>query len=639
MEPPPPVKPAGGGAGPQQPPTLVGFRTARVLAMVLGLAMLCTYNFLLNLLPALRDAYAFDSFPYYAVLALTYPGIAVQFLMLPFGHLVPVTWRIRGPLVVQLVLLAILPVVAGDGGYQVGLLLLAASGVATAVMEASLFGYFSAFPPAFNGALVSGQGLAGVLASVIQIATRAAIPREPATATLVYCVLGAVIMAGSVAAHMLLVRLPFARAVIKATAARRGSRSDDSSGTGDDDEEGGDGSNAAISSSTTTAAETGAAAPPLSPPPLPVLARVSTLGELGDGGVTPAQQQRYTEEKLRATSESSSGGIEPDQPPPPQQQPPSSQWQRLHAVRQMTVGRGGGSVAVDGSASSAAAVAVPNPLQQLQAAAAAGAASPDGGVEAWGSPGAAAAAARHRAATPAAGAAAGQAAADAAAAPTPGARAGLRASARVTLRAARRESLAHEASAGGIAAAAALACPSAAAWCADFSRVLRVVAIPAGVLLANFVATFLPFPALLASVPYKGSVPGGVISAFTADDGWWFVVLLLVYGVFDVAGRLFAGRHPPMPEWGLVCYALVRFGWTGLIAGCAYSWAPAFDDAMIVFAVSGFAFTNGHLATLCFMQGPTKAAPADRELAGFVLAACLHVGIVCGSNAALLFTL
>ena len=50
------------------------------------------------------------------------------------------------------------------------------------------------------------------------------------------------------------------------------------------------------------------------------------------------------------------------------------------------------------------------------------------------------------------------------------------------------------------------------------------------------------------------------------------------------------------------------------------------------------AAANGHAATLAMMQASGGALSArDKELAGFVLVACLHVGIVVGSNVALGF--
>lgn len=48
------------------------------------------------------------------------------------------------------------------------------TGLCTAVLQSSLFGLFSMFPPLFSQSLMAGQGVAGVIASFAQIAVKAA---------------------------------------------------------------------------------------------------------------------------------------------------------------------------------------------------------------------------------------------------------------------------------------------------------------------------------------------------------------------------------------------------------------------------------------------------------------------------------
>ena len=647
--------------------------SSRWIALLLGLGMLTTYNFMLNMFLWFREIYNEPAMPYYGALALTYPGVAVQFLMLPVGRLVPASLRIRFGYAVNLIVLCIVPAIAGRGGYWVGILMLLSSGVATAVMESSLFGYFSAFPPSYNGALVEGQGIAGVVASVIQIATRASIPGDRTTAAYAYCGIGAFVMAVCLGAHAYLVRQPAVAAIVSKAATGRRDSNDHldveglESGTSGVEE----------SSHSDSGISSRAKEPDGGQAPLSVGSDSSA-----DGGFSTPLKQRQSDSAglLQPSSDSSASMAQPQQlgspsnpfsysdlktpsagaaeqtvsghaavPAPGDGVASSGQWQRLHAVRMMTLGRGAAAGAGDSSIAGAGTQVVPNPLASASSSGDssgedAAAASSSTVVESWGSP----SAGRHR------GPSANNAAASNGSASSGSGGSGaasasngsgdLRSLARISLRAAQRERLVAVASgnhcAASCSAAMQLSCPSLAHWCADFSRALRIVAIPALVLATNFVATFLPFPGVLSSVKYKGSVGGGgVIPLFLTDSGadWWFTLLLLVFSVADVAGRYAASRHPPLPDWALVCYALIRFGWTPLIAGCAYNWGPAFDDVLIVATVAGFAATNGHLANLCFMQGPTRAAPPDRELAGFCMAAALHVGIVVGSNAALVF--
>lgn len=584
--------------------------------------MLFAYSAMLNLLGWFEAIYNEPRFPFYGTLCLTYPGIVVQIVMLPLGRRIPAWIRIRLSIFVNLVVLALVPVLA-PLGINIGYALLVVSGVATAVMESSLFGYFSMFPEDWNGAVVAGQGIAGLVASVIQVSTKAAIPGDKLTVTAVYCGIGASVLALCALAHFSLVRLPAVKELMASAAAAAA----DSKRLNDfGDSEAAD----ADLLASVTGVDTESARLPA--------AALATSGSSSSSEGLPTPGGAFGEPASGAGGLASPEGASSS----------SSQWQRLHAVRQMTM-RGaaaGGNSALGsplpppaplspitpGTAGRALlnpfnqaieAAAIGTPGTPASAGAAAGPVDPSamrtheaGDVESWGARGASSALASPSA--------------------------GLRTTARLSLRAARRETQAVDERLTCCSAAMSFgddACPAATTWARDMCRVLSAVGLPAAVLCASFVATFLPFPGLLASVPYRGSIEGAIIGPFATDATWWFVALLFVYSVFDVAGRYAAGYHPPVPEWALACYALLRLGFTPLISGCAYAWGPRFDDALIVATVAGFAATNGHLATLCFRQGPAKAAPRDRELAGFVMAAALHVGIVAGSNLALVFTL
>lgn len=577
-------------------------RAARPFALVLGLGMLLTYNFLLNCIPWFISVYGDTRFAYYATLGLTYPGLAIQFLMLPAGRLVPAALRIRASICLNLIVLCVLPLIAPMSS-GAGLTLLVISGIATSVMEASLFGFFSAFPSDWNGAVVSGQGLAGLVASTIQVITKASMEADSqSTVTNVYCGIGACVLAVCLACHFTLVRIPAVKAVLErskpssglnasskfnaasAGHARAPTAEEQTSRDGDSD-----GRRLIHSTSSTVGAEANDI------DSIAVTAEASTVDGASDFAL-PSGNVEVASAGPEGHDDGSAG-----------------QWRRLHVVRRMSMG-------------------VPQSQQpQLNPINSAISNTPSDANLEVGS-------AKHVDAGSAAGSSAWGA-------PTNTAAAASAAATRRKLQAARRVGSSNVCCVGSgsrcfewLEAEAEISCPSVLAWAYDMARVLRVVAVPAAVVSANFIATFLPFPGLLATVPYRGSVSGAVIQPFVDDPSWWFTVLLLVYSVFDVCGRYAADCHPPVPEWALVLYALCRFAWTPIIAGCAYHWTSAFDDALVVAAVAGFAATNGHLATLCFRQGPQKAVPVDRELAGFIMAAALHIGIVVGSNMALAFT-
>ena len=72
------------------------------------------------------------------------------------------------------------------------------------------------------------------------------------------------------------------------------------------------------------------------------------------------------------------------------------------------------------------------------------------------------------------------------------------------------------------------------------------------------------------------------------------------------------------------------------IAACAFGWnGGRWGDGAAVAVMLGFGATNGHVSALAMMAA-SRAGPVDAELAGFIIVAALHVGIVSGSNLALL---
>ena len=127
-----PLRPTLGAAKlPAQQP---GESAAKYIALILGVGMLTSFNFLLNMIPWLTALYSRPDWGFITSLALVYPGVAVQFVMLPVGRFVPASLRIRGPIAINLCILAALPTLA-PLGVTLGIVLLLLSGISTAVME------------------------------------------------------------------------------------------------------------------------------------------------------------------------------------------------------------------------------------------------------------------------------------------------------------------------------------------------------------------------------------------------------------------------------------------------------------------------------------------------------------------------
>ena len=430
------AKPAALGSASASAPASAADRELLLSSALLGFGLLLTYNFLLNLIPFYEAVLAWPDVSYYVALSLTYPSLAVQFVMLTVGERAPAWLRIRAALLANAHALTLVVVAASAAAPQraLVLLLLACSGVATAVLEASIFGFLSQLGHggACAQAAMAGAGAAGVAACVLQMILSAALPVAAAAAA--YAAIGVAVLLACVFAHWrLLQRLP-----------------------------------------------------------------------------------------------------------PPQQQQQQQQQQQHQEPKQLDDYANPTGEAPFVSTISPMAEA---PVAVLLASAAAAQSAPGqpAGSEPW------------------------------------------------------------------------RASPSSAAavWARNMARAGRGVALPAAAMFTQFVATFLVFPGLTAAIPFRGA-PGALAAP-------WFSVLLLVFSISDVVGRTVAGLHAAPGAPALLGYALARFLWTPIIAGCALSWRGFGDDAAAVFAMVGFGFTNGHVATLAMMSSASaRLAERDKELAGSV---------------------
>ena len=131
--------------------------------------------------------------------------------------------------------------------------------------------------------------------------------------------------------------------------------------------------------------------------------------------------------------------------------------------------------------------------------------------------------------------------------------------------------------------------------------------------------------------PLEGGLLGG--------GGWWPIVLLAVFNLFDTLGRSVPAvpALQYVPAAALPAAVAARAAFTVLLVGCARRW-PGFGDAAALAAAAAFALTNGHYASVAFMVAPATVAPHERHTVGTLLSLALNLGIVAGSNAAFAFT-
>jgi hypothetical protein len=139
---------------------------------------------------------------------------------------------------------------------------------------------------------------------------------------------------------------------------------------------------------------------------------------------------------------------------------------------------------------------------------------------------------------------------------------------------------------------------------------------------------------ILSSIPFKGGL--GSHAAWLARDGWWPLVLSCAYFGVKVVGtaacqpRCLRLVTPRTMFASAVAFCL----FIPLFIGCARSASPLLGDATVLGATLALQLTSSTLATLAFMRGPTDAAPAQREAAGFALELTSRLGTIAGTSLA-----
>ena len=204
----------GSNCTPTVTPADLGIYTRRVFwySFALGFGLLLPFNFVINLIPWLSTRYAWPDFGFYASLALNNPLLAVQFVLIPYGRLVPSGHRIRGSLVTGAITLLLLASTAARAPPWFGLVLIAITGVAEAVMEATLFALLAQLPGGggHTQAFMTGMAAAGVAAAALALGLHGALGSSvPGIAEVgAYVGVGVAVLAACVIVHALMASLP-----------------------------------------------------------------------------------------------------------------------------------------------------------------------------------------------------------------------------------------------------------------------------------------------------------------------------------------------------------------------------------------------------------------------------------------------
>lgn len=213
------------------PPSPTGVEARIVYGAILfqGFGLLISWNAVLNVIPYFQDMYNESSISFYMTSAYVYPQLPVLLLVTLYGHHVSFPVRICFSLAVMAVLMAVLPALAPLGIWY-ALVIMFLNGVATAILQPSMMGFSSMFPPSYNQAVMFGQGVSGVVACVANIIVQAALPGSVDASAKVYFAVSAASIAACLVTFLYILRLDFTQYYV-----RKAMGHEDGEGAGGDD--------------------------------------------------------------------------------------------------------------------------------------------------------------------------------------------------------------------------------------------------------------------------------------------------------------------------------------------------------------------------------------------------------------------
>ena len=198
---------------PQEAPN----RTVFLIILLLGLGLLTPWNVTISSYPYFVELFSAtdpvgSKLAFLMTSASTFPSLPLLFLMVWFGDMLSTRTRIVGACLVQALLMILLPLCSSLSPY-VPILLAALSGMTTSVLQSSVMGLVSSFPPTYSQGFMLGQGYAGILASFGQIIVQGFVVSgfTGNSPTYIYFAFAASILASGAIGTVYLHAHPFAR--------------------------------------------------------------------------------------------------------------------------------------------------------------------------------------------------------------------------------------------------------------------------------------------------------------------------------------------------------------------------------------------------------------------------------------------
>lgn len=165
------------------------------------------------------------------------------------------------------------------------------------------------------------------------------------------------------------------------------------------------------------------------------------------------------------------------------------------------------------------------------------------------------------------------------------------------------------------------------------ARVFDEVKVPALSVIFVFTVTIGMFPSIVVLIESTQKCR----SSERFFNDLWTPFFFLLFNVFDLCGRMSAGIIKPLftPK-NIWMASLSRAVFIPLLLLCKLSssrLATVFtNDAWPIGIMILFSVTNGYIASLCMMFGPSMVSPKDSMLAGTIMVFCLTFGLLCGAS-------
>eukprot|EP01138_Halocafeteria_seosinensis_P015641 gb/GECG01015962.1/.p1 GENE.gb/GECG01015962.1/~~gb/GECG01015962.1/.p1 ORF type:complete len:456 (+),score=36.71 gb/GECG01015962.1/:1-1368(+) len=176
------------------------------LLLLMGIGMLIPWNATLNAIDYFHSLYSF-SFGFYLPVAFVFVELPTLGILLFYGSRAPLEARIYGGFGLLTLIMLGMPWLA-KLSYWYTFTLIFFMGACTATLQSSLLGFGSSLPSRYNAAIMSGQGVAGIIAGLLRVSTKGLMSGHIEASAILYFIVAAVVLASCLLGFWVVRRQP-----------------------------------------------------------------------------------------------------------------------------------------------------------------------------------------------------------------------------------------------------------------------------------------------------------------------------------------------------------------------------------------------------------------------------------------------